>query len=73
MLKRAFDIVFSACWLVGFAPLLLLVAILVRLRLGSPVLFIQERPGLRARPGRQGRRLPPARPALPHGQVPHHD
>ena len=52
MRKRAFDIVFSACWLVGFAPLLLVVAILVRLKLGSPVLFIQERPGLRARPFR---------------------
>ncbi len=52
MLKRTFDIVFSACWLIGFAPLLLLVAILVRLKLGSPVLFIQERPGLRARPFR---------------------
>ena len=52
MLKRAFDIVFSAGWLIGFAPLLLVVAILVRLKLGSPVLFIQERPGLRARPFR---------------------
>jgi len=52
MLKRAFDIVFSACWLVGFAPLLLVVTILVRLKLGTPVLFIQERPGLRARPFR---------------------
>ena len=52
MLKRAFDIVFSAGWLIGFAPLLLAVAILVRLKLGSPVLFIQERPGLRARPFR---------------------
>jgi lipopolysaccharide/colanic/teichoic acid biosynthesis glycosyltransferase len=52
MLKRAFDIVFSACWLVGFAPLLLVVAILVRLKLGSPVLFVQERPGLRAKPFR---------------------
>ena len=52
MLKRAFDIVFSAGWLVGFAPLLLVVAILVRLKLGSPVRFIQERPGLRARPFR---------------------
>ena len=50
MLKRAFDIVFSAGWLIGFAPLLLVVAILVRLKLGSPVLFVQERPGLRARP-----------------------
>jgi len=52
MLKRAFDIGFSACWLIGFAPLLLVVAILVRLKLGSPVLFVQERPGLRARPFR---------------------
>ena len=52
MLKRAFDIVFSACWLICFAPLLLVVAILVRLKLGSPVLFIQERPGFRARPFR---------------------
>ena len=52
MLKRVFDIVFSAGWLIGFAPLLLVVAILVRLKLGSPVLFVQERPGLRARPFR---------------------
>jgi len=52
MLKRAFDIVFSAGWLVGFSPLLLVVAILVRLKLGSPVLFVQERPGLRAKPFR---------------------
>jgi lipopolysaccharide/colanic/teichoic acid biosynthesis glycosyltransferase len=52
MLKRAFDIVFSAGWLVGFAPLLLVVAILVRLKLGSPVLFIQERPGFLGRPFR---------------------
>ena len=52
MLKRAFDIVFSAGWLIGFSPLLLVVAILVRLKLGSPVLFVQERPGLRAKPFR---------------------
>ena len=52
MLKRAFDIVFSACWLIGFAPLLIVVAILVRLKLGSPVLFIQERPGYLGRPFR---------------------
>jgi lipopolysaccharide/colanic/teichoic acid biosynthesis glycosyltransferase len=52
MLKRAFDIVFSACWLIGFAPLLLVVAVLVRLKLGSPVLFIQERPGFLGRPFR---------------------
>jgi lipopolysaccharide/colanic/teichoic acid biosynthesis glycosyltransferase len=52
MFKRAFDIVFSAGWLIGFSPLLLVVAILVRLKLGSPVLFIQERPGFLGRPFR---------------------
>ena len=52
MIKRLFDIGFSLCWLVGFSPLLLVVAILVRLKLGAPVLFIQERPGLRGRPFR---------------------
>ena len=52
MAKRLFDILFSLGWLVGFAPLLLVVASLVRLKLGAPVLFIQERPGLRGRPFR---------------------
>ena len=52
MAKRLFDIVFSFGWLVLFLPLMLAVALLVRLRLGSPVLFIQERPGLRGRPFR---------------------
>ena len=52
MAKRLFDILFSLGWLVFFAPLLLAVALLVRLKLGSPVLFIQERPGLRGRPFR---------------------
>ena len=52
MLKRAFDIGFSLGWLIVFSPLLLVVALLVRLKLGSPVLFIQERPGLRAKPFR---------------------
>jgi lipopolysaccharide/colanic/teichoic acid biosynthesis glycosyltransferase len=52
MLKRAFDIGFSLGWLILFSPLLLVVAILVRLKLGSPVLFIQERPGYLGRPFR---------------------
>jgi lipopolysaccharide/colanic/teichoic acid biosynthesis glycosyltransferase len=52
MAKRLFDILFSFGWLVFFAPLLLVVALLVRLKLGAPVLFIQERPGLRGRPFR---------------------
>lgn len=51
-LKRAFDIVFSLAWLIGFSPLLIVVAILVRIKLGSPILFIQERPGQDAKPFR---------------------
>ena len=51
-LKRVFDIIFSLAWLIGFSPLLIVVAILVRLKLGSPILFIQERPGKDAKPFR---------------------
>jgi lipopolysaccharide/colanic/teichoic acid biosynthesis glycosyltransferase len=51
-LKRAFDIIFSLAWLIGFSPLLIIVAILVRIKLGSPILFIQERPGKGAKPFR---------------------
>jgi lipopolysaccharide/colanic/teichoic acid biosynthesis glycosyltransferase len=50
MVKRTFDIGFSLGWLIFFAPLLALVAILVRLKLGSPVLFLQERPGRLGKP-----------------------
>ena len=52
MVKRLFDIFFALGWLVLFTPLMRVVAGLVRLKLGSPVLFIQERPGLRGRPFR---------------------
>lgn len=51
-LKRAFDIIFSLAWLIGFSPLLIIVAILVRIKLGSPILFIQERPGKGTKPFR---------------------
>ncbi len=45
-LTRLFDLVIAASALVVFAPLLLLVALLVRNWLGAPVLFCQTRPGL---------------------------
>lgn len=48
--KRLFDIVMSSCLLVLLSPLLLVVGLLVRIRLGSPVLFRQRRPGLGGRP-----------------------
>ena len=44
--KRSLDLVGSGLALVLLSPLLLVLAILVRLRLGSPVLFRQDRPGL---------------------------
>lgn len=43
--KRLFDIVASGALLVAAAPVMLVVALLVRWRLGSPVLFTQERAG----------------------------
>ena len=44
-IKRLLDIVLSGMALMLLSPVLLLVAILVRVKLGSPVLFSQERPG----------------------------
>ena len=43
--KRFFDIALSLTALIVLSPVLLVVAILVRLKLGSPVIFCQERPG----------------------------
>jgi len=45
-MKRLFDIISSAAGLVVISPLLAVLAILVRLILGSPILFRQQRPGL---------------------------
>lgn len=44
--KRLSDIVISGCGLIILSPLYLIVAVLVRVKLGSPVIFHQERPGL---------------------------
>lgn len=43
--KRFFDIVLSLIALLLLWPVILLVAILVRMKLGSPVIFHQKRPG----------------------------
>lgn len=50
MLKRAFDIFCSALALLLFWPVLLILYVLVRVNLGSPALFRQQRPGLHGRP-----------------------
>lgn len=44
-LKRVFDFVLSLLVLIILSPVILVVAILVRVKLGSPILFTQERPG----------------------------
>jgi sugar transferase EpsL len=49
-IKRVFDIVVAASALTVLAPVLAAVALAVRLRLGSPVLFRQTRPGCDGRP-----------------------
>jgi Undecaprenyl-phosphate glucose phosphotransferase len=50
LLKRAFDVCFAAGVLVLASPLLLLIALLVRLSSPGPVLFTQKRVGLNGRP-----------------------
>lgn len=44
-IKRILDVILSGCALVVLSPVLLIVAVLVRTKLGSPVIFCQERPG----------------------------
>jgi lipopolysaccharide/colanic/teichoic acid biosynthesis glycosyltransferase len=82
MIKRGLDIGLAATALVLAAPVLLLVAIAVRVNLGGPVLFRQQRPGLHGRPftmvkfrtmrdalGRDGRPLPDADRLTPFGAL----
>ena len=44
-MKRCLDILLSVLALVLLSPVMLLTAILVRAKLGTPILFVQERPG----------------------------
>jgi len=45
-IKRPLDVVCSGAGLIVLSPVMLVVALLVRVKLGSPVIFSQERPGL---------------------------
>ena len=44
-IKRCLDFLLSLCGVIVLSPVLLALGILVRVKLGSPVLFRQERPG----------------------------
>jgi len=48
--KRSFDVAVSGAVLILFSPLFALLALLIRLRLGSPIFFRQMRPGLLGKP-----------------------
>lgn len=50
MFKRQIDIAASLFGLILLSPVLIVVALLVRYKLGTPVLFRQQRPGLNGKP-----------------------
>lgn len=50
MVKRLTDVIIAGSILLVLFPLLVLLAILVKIKLGSPVLFHQVRPGLNGKP-----------------------
>lgn len=49
-IKRLFDLGLAIPSVIILSPLLVLIGFLVRLKIGSPVLFLQVRPGLYGRP-----------------------
>ena len=48
--KRLFDLTFALLALATLSPVILLIAILVRIFIGTPILFVQKRPGYRGIP-----------------------
>lgn len=51
--KRILDIICSLAALIIFSPLYIVIAVLVKVKLGSPVLFKQDRPGILGKDGRE--------------------
>jgi len=49
-MKRGFDLAVAGLLLFLLAPVILVIALLVRVRIGSPVFFRQMRPGYRGKP-----------------------
>lgn len=81
LIRRIFDFLVALAALLVLWPVLLVLAVLVRVKLGRPVLFCQQRPGLHGRPftmfkfrtmitrthDDQGRLLPDDRRLTPFG------
>lgn len=45
-MKRLFDFIVALSLLIALMPVIIVVAVLIRFKLGSPILFSQDRPGL---------------------------
>lgn len=50
MIKRALDIMGAVFGLIVFSPILIVIALMIRRKMGSPVLFRQTRPGRHGKP-----------------------
>ncbi|RCW42730.1 sugar transferase EpsL [Paenibacillus prosopidis] len=50
MIKRLFDLLVSCTLLLALSPIIVITAILVRFKLGMPIVFKQKRPGLHGMP-----------------------
>ena len=50
MVKRGFDLVLSLLLLIFFFPVIIILAVLIYCKMGSPVIFRQQRPGLKGKP-----------------------
>ncbi|MGX1982298.1 sugar transferase EpsL [Thermolongibacillus altinsuensis] len=49
-MKRLFDFICALLGIIILSPIILVTAVLVRIKLGSPVIFKQQRPGLHGKP-----------------------
>ncbi|WP_404452330.1 sugar transferase [Virgibacillus necropolis] len=49
-MKRVLDLVISLTLLTVFLPIMVVVAIMIRVNIGAPILFKQQRPGLHGKP-----------------------
>ncbi|TKZ17432.1 sugar transferase, partial [Shimia litoralis] len=50
MIKRALDILGAAIGLIVFSPILIVISVMIKREMGSPVLFQQTRPGREGKP-----------------------
>lgn len=48
-MKRLFDFIVALSALIALQPIIIIVAVLIRFKLGSPILFTQNRPGLNSK------------------------